>query len=151
MRKLVLAALVCAAAVPAFADPDVRLGTLTCRLTDVENDIVYTDEKFACSFEPSEGKVESYIGQITEIGVNLSVVKNYTLTWYVVAGSLDTYKPGNLAGTYVGASADAAAGSGAGADYLVGGFNSEINLQPWALSSESGDGVSLDIEKFELK
>lgn len=151
MRKLVLAAMACALAAPAFADADVQLGKLTCRLTDVENDIVYTDEKFACSFEPNEGKVESYIGQITEVGLNLSVVKDYTLVWYVVAGSLDTYKPGNLAGTYVGASADAAAGDGAGADYLVGGFNNEINLQPWALSDESGAGVSLDIEKFELK
>lgn len=151
MRKLLLAALVCLLGAPVFADANVKLGKLTCRLTDVENDIVYTDEKFACSFEPEEGKVESYIGQIKQVGVDLSVVKNYTLVWYVVTGSLNTYKPGDMAGTYVGASAEVSAGEGAGADWLTGGFNQEINLQPWAVGSDSGDGVSLGIEEFELK
>jgi hypothetical protein len=151
LKKVCLAAVFAAVASSAFADADVRLGTLTCRLTGVDNDIVYTDEKFACSFEPSDGKVESYIGEIKEVGLDLSVTKNYTLTWYVVVASTVSYKPGQMAGTYVGASADVAAGSGGGAQYLVGGFNKQINLQPWAGASESGTGVSVDIEQFELK
>lgn len=151
IRKLFLAAIFSGVAAPAFADADVRLGTLTCRLTGVEDEIVYSDQKFACSFEPSTGKVESYIGEIKEVGIDLSVEKNYTFTWYVLAASLDSYKPGELAGTYVGASANAAAGSGGGAEYLVGGFNNIINLQPWAGGEESGTGVSVGIESFELK
>jgi Protein of unknown function (DUF992) len=151
MKKIILAVGFLAIAAPALADANVRLGTLTCRLTGVENDIVYTDQKFACSFEPSSGKVESYIGQIKEVGLDLSVTKDYTMTWYVVTAATNTYKPGDMAGTYVGASADVAAGSGYGADYLVGGFNNQLALQPWAGGEESGTGVSVGIESFELK
>ncbi len=151
IRKFVLAAAFCALAAPAMADADLKLGTLTCKLTDIDNEIVYTDETFACTFAPSSGKSENYSGVIKEIGVNLSVTKGYTLTWYVVAGSLYTYKPGDMAGTYGGASADASAGSGGGAQYLVGGFNNEINLQPWAAGEVEGTGVSIGIESFELK
>jgi hypothetical protein len=151
IRKVCLAAILCAIATPVFADAEVRLGTLTCRLTGVDDDIVYTDEKFACSFEPSSGKVESYIGQIKEVGLDLSVTKGFTMTWYVVSAAAASYKPGDMAGTYVGASADASAGSGGGVDYLVGGFNNQIALQPWATGSESGTGVSVGIETFELK
>ena len=151
ISRCALAVVFCTFALPAFADADVRLGTPTCRLTGVEDEIVYSDHKFACSFEPSNGKVESYIGEIKKVGIDLSVEKNYTLTWYVLAASLDSYKPGELAGTYVGASADAAAGNGGGVEYLVGGFNNLINLQPWAGGEESGTGVSVGIESFELK
>jgi len=151
VKTLFMAAVVCGLAAPAFADADVKLGTLTCRLTGVEDEIVYSDQKFACSFEPSSGKVESYIGEIKEVGIDLSVEKNYTLTWYVLAASVDAYKPGELAGTYLGASADAAAGSGGGAQYLVGGFNNLFNLQPWVAGEETGTGISVGIESFELK
>jgi len=151
INKAVFATACCLLAASALADADVRLGTLTCRLTGVENDIVYTDQKFDCTFKPSSGASESYTGQIKEIGVDLSVTKDYTLTWYVVTAATNTYKAGDMAGTYVGASASAAAGSGYGADYLVGGFNNQLALQPWAGGEESGTGVSLGIESFELK
>jgi Protein of unknown function (DUF992) len=151
IKKICLTVVLCTISVPVFADADVRLGTLTCRLTGVDNDIVYTDQKFACTFEPSSGKAESYIGEIKEVGVDLSVTKNYTMTWYVVTAATESYKAGDMAGTYVGASADASAGSGGGVDYLVGGFNNQIALQPWATGEESGTGVSIGIESFELK
>jgi hypothetical protein len=151
IKKIYLTVVLCAISAPVFADAGVRLGTLTCRLTGVDNDIVYTDQKFACTFEPSSGKAESYIGEIKEIGIDLSVTKNYTMTWYVVTAAAESYKAGDMAGTYVGASADAAAGSGGGVDYLVGGFNNQIALQPWAAGEESGTGVSVGIESFELK
>ena len=151
IKKTLLAAVLSSVALPVLADDGVRMGKLTCRLTGVDDAIVYTTEKFACSFQNSNGKVESYLGQIKEVGLDLSVTKNYTLIWLVVAASEDAEKAGAMAGTYFGASADAADGSGGGAQYLVGGFNKSISLQPYALAEESGTGVSVGIEQFELK
>jgi len=151
IKKVLLAVAMVTLATPVFADAGVRLGTLTCRLTGIDNMIVYTDEKFACSFQHTDGSVESYIGEIKKVGIDLSVKKNYTLVWLVLAATAESHKPGGMAGTYVGASADAAVGAGGGAQYLIGGFNKSISLQPYSVAGETGTGVSVGIESFELK
>lgn len=151
IKKFLLAAILSATTAPVLADAGVKLGTLTCRLTDVDNMIVYTDEKFACGFQHTNGSIENYIGEIKQVGLNLSVKRNYTLVWLVFTANADAQKPHAMAGTYVGASADAALGAGGGANYLTGGFNDAISLQPYSVSGETGVGVSVGIETFELK
>ena len=63
-----------------------KLGFLTCKLKDVQN--VYRHKPTrdcACAFKPKSGKAESYSGQITSVGLDLSVTKEMTLVWGVLA------------------------------------------------------------------
>ncbi len=151
--KLALTALTLAVALgagPSRADVGAELGVLTCKLKNVQNDIVYTDETFACEFKPKSGKAESYTGQIKSVGLDLSVTKEMTLVWGVLAPTAHAGAPQSLRGTYVGGDAAVALGAGAGANVLVGGGENSITLQPISVTEIVGSGASIGIEKFEL-
>lgn len=132
-------------------DPGVKVGTLTCEATEITNAILFTDTNLNCVYESVEpGIVENYEGDIDQIGVNLSIKNDVTLVWAVVAPTETEFAPGQLAGTYVGAGADAAAGVGAGANVLVGGGDMGFQLQPVSVEGIEGAGLSLGIKSFEL-
>jgi hypothetical protein len=135
----------------AFADFGADLGVLTCKLKDVHNDIVYTSEAFACAFKPKSGDAQEYTGEIKSLGVDLSVTKDMTLVWAVLAPTADSGASEALKGRYVGGSADVALGAGAGANVLVGGGHNSVTLQPLSASGIVGSGVSVGIEEFELR
>jgi hypothetical protein len=59
--------------------------------------------------------------------------------------------PGDLAGSYGGASASATAGVGVGANALVGGSNNTIALQPVSVQGQTGLGVAAGIAGMELR
>ena len=146
---LVAAAMLAVAPVAASAADDIEIGQLTCRQTDRTNLILFSEAKFACTFDPADGPNEIYRGEVDKVGVDLTSDKVETIVWYVFAPSTGV-GPGALAGDYYGVSADAALGAGAGARVLVGGFERSITLQPAAVSAERGIGVALGIEEFEL-
>jgi hypothetical protein len=138
------------AASPVLAEVRADLGVLTCKLKDVHNDIVYTTEKFGCDFKPHSGEAQPYTGEIKALGVDLSVTKDATLVWAVLAPTTDAGSPEALKGHYIGGSAAVALGAGAGANVLVGGGRHSVTLQPLSASGIVGTGVSVDIEEFEL-
>ena len=147
-------ALVASLATPAFAQDSgsgFEIGTLTCKIVDVTNLIIYTNEKFSCNFKGTDDLVESYTGEIDSIGVNLSIKKDFTLIWGVIAPTNDKYQAHSLRGSYVGASADVALGAGAGAKVLVGGGSNSFTLQPLSIAGVIGVGASVGIERFKLE
>ncbi len=151
-RSLVmLAAAAVLTAAPAFADLGVEFGVLTCKLKDVHNDIVYTSEKFACEYKPKSGDAQTYEGEIKSIGVDLSVTKDLTLVWAVMATGEGTKAPELLAGAYFGGTAAAEVGVGAGAGVMLGGGDKSIALNPVSVSGAIGAGAALDISEFDLK
>jgi len=127
------------------------IGVLTCKLKDVKNDIVYTKEEFGCEFKPNVGDVQTYTGEIKALGVNLSVTKDVTLVWGVLAPSSDAAEAGALAGRYFGGTASVALGAGAAANVLIGGSKHTVALQPISASGIIGTGAALDVEEFELR
>ena len=132
-------------------DAGVKVGTLTCEATEITNAILFTDTNLDCVYESVEpGIVENYEGDIDQIGVNLSIKNDVTLVWAVVAPTETEFLPGQLAGTYVGAGADASVGVGAGAHVLVGGGGQGFQLQPLSVEGIEGVGASLGIQSFEL-
>jgi hypothetical protein len=143
------AAALTASIAPVHARAD--LGVLTCKLKDVKNDIVYTSEEFACEFKPNVGDVQTYTGEIKALGVDLSVTKDVTLVWGVLAPSGDPTKASSLAGKYVGGTASVALGAGGAANVLVGGGKDTFTLQPISASGVIGSGAALDVEEFELR
>jgi hypothetical protein len=152
IKKLIAvpAVALCLSASAAMAD-DAEIGLLTCKLTGVDNLIVYTDQKFDCNFKPNKGDEEKYTGQIKSIGIDLSVKKDMVIIWSVLAPSSGAYSQGNLRGTYVGGSADVALGAGFGAKVLVGGGENSFTLQPVSVTGVEGVGASLGVDSFELK
>ncbi len=121
-------------------------------MQDVDNIVVYTEQDFACTFEAAgSDATEEYTGEITKIGIDLSIKSGFTIIWAVLAPTDDAYEPKALAGRYVGASADVAAGVGGGAKVLVGAGDNSFTLQPVSVTGVEGAGASLGIETFELE
>jgi hypothetical protein len=89
------------------------------------------------------------ITKVVKIGLDIGVTEKSYITWLVFApGRL---KPGALAGSYVGATADAAIVVGLGANVLVGGFEKSVALQPLSVEGEVGLNVAVGIGEIELK
>lgn len=152
--KLTLMALTLASALgasAAHAADGIKVGVLTCKMDGLQNDIIYTKEKFACSFKPESGAEQKYTGTIKEFGVNLSFTKDNTLVWAVLAPSKDMVAPDILKGTYVGGTGQVELGAGASASVLIGGGKSSITLQPVSFSGMIGAGIAADLTKFELE
>ena len=148
--RLLLAGLAAAAAVTGFqalAQHGVEVGVLTCKLQDVNNVIVYTSEKFACEFKPHSGDPQNYT-EIKSVGVDLSVTREMTLVWGVLAPTGDAASTETLKGRCLGGRAAASLGVGAGADILVGGGQNSFTLQPLSVSGIVGAGASVGIEEF---
>ncbi|MCA8881804.1 MAG: DUF992 domain-containing protein [Rhodobacteraceae bacterium] len=146
-----LAATIALTMTASLAHARADIGVITCKLTSVDNDIVYTNEEFACEFKPTTGDTQTYTGEIKALGVNLSVTKDVTLVWGVLAPSSDETEAGSLAGRYVGGTASVALGAGAAANVLIGGSKHTVALQPISASGLIGTGAALDIEEFELR
>ncbi|HET7408749.1 MAG TPA: DUF992 domain-containing protein [Paracoccaceae bacterium] len=148
------AALAAGSALAQDREPDagVKVGTLTCKATDITNVILFTDTDLDCVYDSVEaGFTETYEADIDQIGVNLSIKNDVTLVWAVLAPTETEFLRGQLEGTYVGAGADASLGIGAGANLLVGGGENGFTLQPLSVEGIEGAGVSLGIKSFELE
>jgi len=66
-------------------------------------------------------------------------------------GTLGDPENVKLDGTHVGAEAGVSVGAGVGANYLTGGFNGKLSLQPYSVEGKSGFGLNLGGQKFVLK
>jgi sporulation protein YlmC with PRC-barrel domain len=77
-------------------------------------------------------------------------VEREVLLWGV-ASTTPKLDPGALAGTYVGATAEAAWAVGMGANVLVGGSKKGVALQPIAIEGLTGANVAAGVTEVELK
>jgi hypothetical protein len=136
-----IAALMFSAAPMAQADDaGVHVGTLQCQVEDGWGHVIASSRDMRCEFRPVDGGTEHYTGELRRYGVDLGYTSNSTLIWGVVAPASDL-TTGALEGEYAGASAQATAGLGLGANVLLGGLDRSIALQP--LSVEGSTGVAL--------
>ncbi|MFS4438841.1 DUF992 domain-containing protein [Paracoccaceae bacterium GXU_MW_L88] len=134
---------------------EIEAGTLSCDLTGGTNAIVVSEKTYQCVFDfaGDEGQDQVYTGTINKIGVDLTAKSAESLTWVVATASEMEWgdQPGLLAGNYVGVSADAALGLGAGARVLVGGSSDAITLQPASTQTSEGLGIAAGVEQFTLE
>ncbi|MCQ8780838.1 DUF992 domain-containing protein [Mangrovibrevibacter kandeliae] len=142
-----------AALAPMSAFADAKLGTLTCHSDGHTGFIIGSSDNVVCAFTPANDAIgeEVYAGTISNIGLDVGITGETLMTWTVLAASLDTYEPGSLAGTYVGASADASFAAGGGAKVLVGGPSDGFTLQPLSLQAQEGVNAALGVTNFTLK
>lgn len=151
MNKLLTAAAVAAmslTAVPAMA-AQVQVGVLTCDVDAGVGLIFGSSKAVACEFT-REGPDESYEGSIDKLGIDVGVTGGGKIVWLVFAAT-DDVDEGALAGTYVGASAEASLGLGIGGNWLVGGFEDSIALQPFSVTGTIGVNWSWTFTRLTLE
>ncbi len=130
-----------------------RIGALTCKTVPDSGVslIIHSTENVTCEFKSTSGGVEHYKGETgVGLGFDISYDRNTTMVYAVMSAD---YKAGDhqLAGKYFGAGGSATAGVGVGAQALIGGGKKNISLQPVAVSSSEGAGLSAGITYLYLE
>jgi len=136
---------------PALAGPmGVKVGVLSCNVESGWGYVLGSSKQMHCSYHPNHGQDDYYDGRISKFGVDLGYSRGANIVWDVVAPTTDV-DPGALAGNYVGATASASVGIGAGANALLGGFEKSIALQPISVEGNSGFDVAAGIGEMNLR
>jgi hypothetical protein len=153
MKRFVLAtaaaAFVAASALPAAAQSRVQTGVLECLSNPTVGMVVGSVRTMTCVFKPTYGPEQHYSGTRTRVGIDLGVQAGAAIAWAVFAPTVEL-RDGELAGTYGGVSADAAAGLGVGANALIGGSGNTVALQPLSLEGQVGVNVALGVSALTL-
>ncbi len=133
-----------------YADDPVQLGELDCKVVSKDKKLFETILELDCTFTSANSSEKTgYEGSVDREGITLGDISSANLSWIVATvGNPDNVK---LDGTYLGADAGVSVGAGVGANYLVGGFNKKISLQPVAVENDTGFGLSLAGQKVILK
>ena len=149
MTRLALAAALAAIAIhipPAAAQSRVQTGVLECLSNPTFGAIIGSVRTMNCVFKPMRGREQYYSGTRTrDVGVQAGAA----ILWAVFAPTRQI-NPGELAGSYAGVSADAAAGLGVGANALAGGSNNTIALQPLSVEGQVGVNLALGVSALTL-
>ena len=155
MKKSILA-LAAAAAVttltiaPATAKDRINAGVLVCNAGASIGFIIESKQELRCTFTPADNSPpQYYAGTIQNIGMELGVTGGGVMTWGVLAVQKGV-APGQLAGTYAGASGNVALGVGVGANVLVGSGNS-FALNPVSVSGNVGASLALGVAGLTLR
>lgn len=130
-------------------DGKIDIGILTCQVSGGSGFIIGSSKDLECEFETAKGGVKHYNGQINKFGIDIGFTQSATISWAVIAPSIDVAED-TLAGTYLGASAEASAGLGGGANVLVHATNDSILLQPLSLQGQSGLNAALGVAELVL-
>jgi hypothetical protein len=127
----------------------VRAGYLTCHVESGWGFIFGSSRKIKCAYAMQPGYTEYYTGSITKFGADIGYLQSGVILWAVLAPTTNLGQ-GALAGHYGGATASAAIGVGAGANVLIGGFNSSIALQPVSIEGQNGLNVAAGVVGMTL-
>ena len=120
-----------------------KAGTLTCQGKGGVGLILGSQEQLSCKYTPADNRPPRYLtGKITRIGLDIGVRGKSVMVWAVL-GSTTKLPAESLGGTFAGASADVAAGIGAGANVLIGGNKKSVVLQPLSVKGQTGVNLAL--------
>jgi hypothetical protein len=135
----------------ASAQTRVTAGTLTCTGGAGVGLILGSQKTYQCEFaSPNGTRGGEYRGVVTRIGLDLGVTGNAVMVWTVLSAT-GSVGPRDLAGGYVGASADVAVGIGGGAKALVGGSGNSIVLQPLSVQGQTGLNLAVGVAELRLE
>ncbi|MEF2550460.1 DUF992 domain-containing protein [Aurantimonas sp. A2-1-M11] len=147
----IAAALTAAPFAVSSAQAEVNAGVLGCHSDGATGFIIGSSEKLVCEFTPADnGPVELYAATLDTFGLDVGVTGRTVMTWAVVTADGFAYQPNGLAGTYVGATVDASAIVGGGANVLVGGSQDSYSLQPISIQAQEGINAAIGVSKFTL-
>lgn len=156
MKTYILAAALAGSffALPATAQENrVELGLLDCVIEGGVGLVFGSSKDLSCTFTPAEERrpAEQYFGVVNKFGLDVGVTGPAVMQWLVLAPTSDPYGPGALAGDYVGASAEATAAVGVGANILIGGSDQTLTLQPVSVQAQTGLNLAVGVSEFQLR
>jgi Protein of unknown function (DUF992) len=149
-RSLFLAVSMLALAGAAHAQDRVQVGVLECRGGASIGFVVGSVTNLGCVLRVQGFPEDRYIAIIRKVGLDLGITQETALAWAVYA-PVNRLGPGDLTGEYAGAQGSASVGVGAGGNWLVGGSNNTIALQPLSLQGQVGLNVAAGLESLELR
>src|SRR5262245_25701539 len=152
LRSVLAAALSLALVGPAAAQgpQGAKVGTLTCDISGGLGLLIASQKELQCVFTPTEpGPREVYVGVIRKFGLDLGATSGGQMLWSVYSRTRGGVAA--LAGSYAGATAEAAIGAGVGANVLVGGADRTIALQPVSVQGQTGLNVAAGVADLELR
>ena len=117
----------------------VRIGVLDCRIGGGVGYVLGSAKELDCVFKPSRAgrSTDYYTGTIRKLGVDLGFTTRGRLVWAVFAPTAG-YHAGSLGGLYRGATVEATAGVGIGANALIGGTSGSVHLQTISVTGQVG-------------
>jgi hypothetical protein len=134
---------------PAFAQaPRIQAGELDCSLSSSIGLLVTSQRNVSCFFHGGNGAQAAYVGTLTRLGLDVGVTSGGKMVWTVFVNT-DRYG-GTLAGSYVGATAEASLALGLGANVLIGGNNDSVALQPLSVQSTTGFNIAAGVSQLNL-
>jgi len=146
---VVLAAALAASASSAQAQSAVETGVLDCQ-GHINSYILASVTDLNCLYTPSVGaRPQPYKATMRLFGVDVQINQSVRSRWAVFAPT-HRIGPGDLAGHYGGASANATVVVGVGANALFGGSNNTIALQPLGVQGQVGFGAAGGITSLDL-
>ena len=150
---LVLSALCIAFSLSVTAAPaqsGANVGLLKCTVEGGMGLIIGSLKDVTCRFYPAGGgSSQRYSGGVGKLGLDIGVTNKSYIRWRVIASG--KLKPGSLAGTYGGLTAQATVGVGLGANVLIGGSDKSITLQPLSVQGQTGLNIAGGIGTMKLK
>ncbi len=131
----------------------IELGKLECFVDEGTGFILGSSKDISCVFTSNDTAwgEDNYFGAINRLGIDIGKTEEGFITWIVVAAALEEYKPGFLAGDYIGASASASFAVGLGANALIGGSGKSFALQPFSIETQKGLNFAAGIAELELR
>lgn len=129
----------------------VQVGRLACDVAPGVGLIVVSSKRLTCWFHRDGFRPERYTGTISKLGIDIGVTAITHIEWLVFAAPRTRYTGHALAGTYVGASAEATLGVGLGANWLVGGSGRSYALQPLSVQAQAGLNYSIAFAGLTLR
>ncbi|MHB2263837.1 DUF992 domain-containing protein [Aliihoeflea sp. PC F10.4] len=154
-RTIAATALLGASAIiPAHAqDTRTEAGLLECVIEGDVGAILGSSRDMECVFNPSDGAPQTaFVGVVNRYGLDIGVTSESIMQWAVLMPATITLTPGEaLSGDYVGASAEATAVIGGGANVLVGGSQQSVMLQPLSVQAQTGLNLALGVTEFRLR
>jgi hypothetical protein len=127
----------------------VRAGYLTCHVSSGWGFIFGSSRSVKCAYALQPGYTEYYTGSISKFGADIGYLSSAVMVWAVLAPT-NNLGQGALSGTYAGATASVAAGVGAGANVLIGGFKNSIALQPVSIEGQNGLNIAAGVAALSL-
>ena len=125
-----------------------QAGTLECSLSSSIGLVVGSQRNVNCLFKADGAPNEAYTGTMTRIGLDIGITGGGAIIWAVFS---DTNRyTGMLAGTYVGATAEASIAAGLGANVLIGGSNRSVALQPLSVQGQVGINIAAGVGELDL-
>ncbi len=135
---------------PAEAKKGVSVGALKCNEASGWGLVFGSTRDLKCIFTPAgKGEPTRFTGKIKKYGVDIGYQQDAVIYWAVLATS-EKFQPGELAGTYGGATADVAWAVGLGANVLAGGSKKGFALQPVSVAGLTGANVAAGLTEVEL-